>query len=441
MSRLLLVGHSHDFETRLNVLLGRALRLVRGRSLAFGPSALLGRLVAADRPDTALLGSFLSRDGVRELSAGLTRLYPGIGIVTVGENRGPRNGWVAEGTVHPVLSRSAERTAVVSAGGRASRLARPAPMYGEVLASVVELEPVLEPALDPVLEPEFLHEPAGEPESFVPWDLGQAAVDTVPAPDGVRSQIIAVVAPKGGLGKTTVATNLAVGLAKLAPLSVVIVDADTQFGDVATALSLAPTHTLPDLVTGVAPEDTLVMKTLLTAHPSGFYTVCGADLPAEGDRVTGDQLSHLLQQLSSIFRFVIVDTAPGLGDHALAALELATDAVFLCDMSVPSARGLRKELAVLASIGMLPPVRHVVLNLADRTSGLSVRDIEATIGVPVDVAIPRSSLVALSTNRGIPVLQAKGRSPASKALTALVHRFEPSAFLKRGHLHRRVVVA
>ncbi|TFD75681.1 hypothetical protein E3T48_11555 [Cryobacterium fucosi] len=253
--------------------------------------------------------------------------------------------------------------------------------------------------------------------------------------------MIAVVAPKGGLGKTTVATNLAVGLAKLAPLSVVLVDADTQFGDVATALSLAPAHTLPDLVAGVAPEDTLVMKTLLTAHQSGIYTVCGADLPAEGDRVTGDQLSHLLRQLSSIFRFVIVDTAPGLGDHALAALELATDAVFLCDMSVPSARGLRKELAVLASIGMLPPVRHVVLNLADRKSGLSVRDIEATIGVPVDVAIPRSTLVALSTNRGIPILQTKGRNPASTALTALVHRFEPSAFLKRGHLHRRVVVA
>jgi MinD-like ATPase involved in chromosome partitioning or flagellar assembly len=437
MSRLLLIGHSHEFETRLHVILGHALHLVRGRSLAFGPSAVLGRLVAADRPDTALLGAFLSRDGVRDLSMGLARLYPGIGIVTVGENRGPRNGWVAEGTIHPVLSQGAERTALVSAGGRSSRPGRPAPMYGEVRASVVELEPVLEP----VLEPELVRELAGEPEALVPQDLMQPTVDTVPVPDGVRSQLIAVVAPKGGLGKTTVATNLAVGLAKLAPLSVVIVDADTQFGDVATALSLAPTHTLPDLVTGVAPDDTLVMKTLLTAHPGGFYTVCGADLPAEGDRVTGDQLSHLLQQLSSIFRFVIVDTAPGLGDHALAALELATDAVFLCDMSVPSARGLRKELAVLASIGMLPPVRHVVLNLADRKSGLSVRDIEATIGVPVDVAIPRSSLVALSTNRGIPVLQAKGRSSASAALTALVHRFEPSAFLKRGHLHRRVVVA
>ncbi|TFD75682.1 hypothetical protein [Cryobacterium fucosi] len=183
MSRLLLIGHSHDFETRLHVLLGRALRLVRGRSLAFGPSAILGRLVAADRPDTALLGSFLSRDGARELSVGLARLYPGIGIVTVGENRGPRNGWVAEGTVHPVLSRSAERTPVISPGRRSSRFDRPAPMYGEVRPFLVELEP----ALEPVLEPDLVRILAGEPEALVPQDIRQPTVDTLPTLDGGRS--------------------------------------------------------------------------------------------------------------------------------------------------------------------------------------------------------------------------------------------------------------
>jgi pilus assembly protein CpaE len=222
---------------------------------------------------------------------------------------------------------------------------------------------------------------------------------------------------------------------------VVLVDADVQFGDVATALSLTPAHTLPDAVTDAAKLDTMVLKTYLTPHESGFYTVCGADTPVDGDRVTGEQLSHLIRQLSEVFRFVVIDTAPGLGDHALAALELATDAVIVCDMSVPSARGLRKELAALASIGIIPPTRHVVLNLGDRSSGLSVRDIEATIGVPIDIAIRRSKLVALSTNRGVPVLADGSRDSASKALTALVRRFDPTAARKHGRLHRRVVVA
>jgi pilus assembly protein CpaE len=185
----------------------------------------------------------------------------------------------------------------------------------------------------------------------------------------------------------------------------------------------------------------MVLKSSLTAHSSGFYTVCGSDQPDAGDRVTGEQLGHLINQLADVFRYIIIDTAPGLGDHALAALELATDAVFLCDMTVPSARGLRKELAVLERIGIMPPARHVVLNLADRRSGLSVRDVEATIGVPVDVAVPRSALVTVSTNRGVPVLQEGGRSPVAKALGRLVARFDAGAPKKSFQLHKRVDVS
>ena len=278
-------------------------------------------------------------------------------------------------------------------------------------------------------------------EQWEPPTVDPPTIEVTPQPEVIPHQIIAVAAAKGGVGKTTVATNLAVGLARQAPLSVVLVDADVQFGDVAMALSLTPVRALPDVVTASAAGDALVLKAYLTPHPDGYYVVCGAESPADGDRVTGEQLGHLIRQLAGIFRFVIIDTAPGLGEHALAALEAATDAVFLCDMSVPGARGLRKELAVLASIGILPPARHVVLNFADRVSGLSVKDVEATIGVPVDVAVPRSNLVTLSTNRGIPLLQNRKKNPASAALTELVRRFDPSASLKRGRLHRRVVVA
>lgn len=253
--------------------------------------------------------------------------------------------------------------------------------------------------------------------------------------------MIAVVSPKGGLGKTTIATNLAVGLARVAPLSVVIVDADVQFGDVATALALEAEHTLPDMVSGLAPRDTMVLKTFLSVHPAGFYVVAGSEDPATGDRVTGDQIGHLVQQLAGIFRFVIVDTAPGLGEHALSVLECASDAIVLCTMSVPSVRGLRQELATLAALGILPAERHVVMNFADKVSGLNAKDVEATIGVPVDVAIPRSSAVALSTNRGVPLLEQDSRDPAAKALNQIVVRFDSAAAQKRGRAHRRVVVA
>ncbi|BCW76509.1 AAA family ATPase [Arthrobacter sp. NicSoilB11] len=254
-------------------------------------------------------------------------------------------------------------------------------------------------------------------------------------------RIIAVISPKGGVGKTTVATNLAVGLGKIAPMGVVIVDLDLQFGDVASGLMLEPDHTITDAVVGAASQDSMVLKTYLTVHPAGIYALCAPKNPVEMDRITGENVSHLLSQLRQEFQYVVVDTAPGLGEHVLATLDLASDAVWICGMDVPSIRGLRAGNQILSELNLLPEVRHVVLNMADRRSGLTLQDVEATIGAPVDVVLPRSKTLPFSTNKGIPLLQDGSRDPAQKGLRQLVERFKPN-WEARPHkkLHRRAVV-
>jgi pilus assembly protein CpaE len=107
----------------------------------------------------------------------------------------------------------------------------------------------------------------------------------------------------------------------------------------------------------------------------------------------------------------------------LATLELATDAVWICGMDIPSIRGLRAGFGVLADLDLVPENRHVVLNFADRRSGLTLKDVEATIGCPVDVVLPRSRAVPYSTNKGIPLLQDGTRDPATKGLRQLAQRF------------------
>lgn len=256
---------------------------------------------------------------------------------------------------------------------------------------------------------------------------------------GARGRVITVLSPKGGVGKTTVATNLAVGLALDDPHSTVLVDLDVQFGDVATALNLTPRHTIVDAVHGPAAADPMVLKTVLTQHPTGLYVVCGVDDPAEADQVSGDHIRRLLTMLAGEFRNVVVDTAPGLGEHTLAALDATTDPVVLSSMDVPGVRELRAELRTLRSLGMFPDGVFVALNFVDRRGGLTVADVEATVEAPVQLQLPRSKGVTASVNLGVPLLQSGGgRDPMAKALRTLVSRFTVDRTRRRGrHLGGR----
>ncbi|WP_394247967.1 AAA family ATPase [Arthrobacter pityocampae] len=262
------------------------------------------------------------------------------------------------------------------------------------------------------------------------------------AADHTRGRVIAVMSPKGGVGKTTVATNLAIGLGKIDPMSVVILDLDLQFGDVATGLMLEPEHSITEAVHGAAAQDSMVLKAFLTVHPAGIYALCAPRSPAESDYITSEHITRLINQLATEFRYVIVDTAPGLGEHCLATLELATDGVWICGMDVPSVRGLHKCFSVLSELQLLPPNRHTVLNFADRKAGLSVADVEATLGVPVDVVVPRSRSLPFSTNRGVPVLQGTTKDAAYRGLQQVVDRFNPALVAQpQRKVHRRAVIA
>ena len=126
--------------------------------------------------------------------------------------------------------------------------------------------------------------------------------------------------------------------------------------------------------------------------------------------------------LAAEFRYVVLDTAPGLSDTTLAALDETTDLVMLTSMDVPGVRGMRKELDALAQIGQRFESRQIVLNLVDARGLLSVADVEDTIGTSVDLLLPRSKAVLTSVNQGVPLLQGGGRDAVTKQLRRLVDR-------------------
>jgi pilus assembly protein CpaE len=137
---------------------------------------------------------------------------------------------------------------------------------------------------------------------------------------------------------------------------------------------------------------------------------------------------------------VVVDTAAGLGEQTLAALEAATDVVLICSMDVPGVRSFRKTLVALDEIGMTAAARHIVLTRADSRVGLNIQDIERTIGRSIDITIPSTRAVPLSINQGTPILQSdQRRSPIYQSLQRLTGQFtgQPSRTTHEPRLWRR----
>lgn len=236
-------------------------------------------------------------------------------------------------------------------------------------------------------------------------------------------RIITVISPKGGAGKTTVATNLAAGIAASQPGRVAVVDADLQFGDVAGAMHLMPEHSIADAARLNGSLDAMTLKVFLTHHPAELYALCAPDSPVDGDFISGDSVGRIIRLLASEFDYVIVDTSAGLTEATLSAIEVSTDLVTVCSMDVPSVRSMRKLLDVLQQLGMTSQRRHHLLNRADSKVGLDTADIEATLALTLDIVVPSTRAIPLALNQGLPVIHTDPRSPASKQLRALADRF------------------
>ncbi len=261
------------------------------------------------------------------------------------------------------------------------------------------------------------------------------------APVEFSSRVMTVLSPKGGVGKTSLSVNLAVALAESHPMEVVLVDLDLQFGDVSTVLGLDPAYTLADVFES-AGGDSLLLKTFLTVHPAGFYVLCGADSPAANDTVPAERIRDLLLQLRSQFRYVLIDTSAGIDEATLAALEVSHDAIVVSSMDMACLRSVRKGIELLGELKLMPASRHVVVNFADKQSGLRIKDIEAVLGVPADFALPRTKDVQISANRGVPLLSSSKGGPFVKTVKALAQRiYERARATEPKPGHRRVEVS
>lgn len=239
-----------------------------------------------------------------------------------------------------------------------------------------------------------------------------ASAEVAPSPSAGR--VLTVISPKGGSGKTTVAANLAATIAQHRPDDVVMVDMDVQFGDLGYAYRLDPEYSLLNAVApGVSPT---VLKGFLTPHASKVLTLAAPDHPEDADDIDPAKATDVVRTLSDLFGVVLVDTAAGLDERTLTVLDAATDVILVTATDVPSVRAAVKELDILQRLGLLDKRRHhMVLNRADARVGLSVGDIEETVGLKASMSIPSTRAIPTALNLGEPAVLADTRGNVARS--------------------------
>lgn len=241
------------------------------------------------------------------------------------------------------------------------------------------------------------------------------------APNRPLGRVVTVFSAKGGCGKTTLATNLAAALADKE--RVCLVDLDLDFGDVGIVLQLTPTRGMADAAGLAGRLDETAVRSLLTPYRDRFETVLAPVKPGLGESLPPAVVGELLDVARTMFDVVIVDTAPVFSEHVLTAFDRSDHFLLVSTLDVPSLKDLKLAMEMLQMLHYPTERAHVVLNRADSRVGLSARDAEAALGVPLAAELPSSRVVPASINRGVPVVSDQPRHPVSKAIRRLAAQY------------------
>jgi pilus assembly protein CpaE len=229
-----------------------------------------------------------------------------------------------------------------------------------------------------------------------------------------------VFSAKGGCGKTTLATNLAAALAESGRGSVVLIDLDLSFGDVAIALQLFPTHTIADAVPLGEDLDGPALASLLTSHRSGLQALVAPMEPSSAETIDTNTVTRVIDLLRDEFDYIVIDTPPALDDNVLAAFDRSDIVALLATLDIPALKNLKLTLETLELIGYPKDRLRVVLNRSDSKVGLALPEVEKTLKAPIVAQIPSSRDVPASTNRGVAIITDEPKNPVSVAIRAFL---------------------
>jgi pilus assembly protein CpaE len=250
----------------------------------------------------------------------------------------------------------------------------------------------------------------------------------VSAPTGSAPlhRIITVTGPRGGCGKTVVATNLAVAMARNSE-KIALVDLNLWGGDVAMLLDMTPRRTLGDLLPGFGGIDFDVVEATVGKHATGL-SVLAAPLTGTFDGATLSRymVQSILEAMRDHYDCTVVDTGYANLESTLAAMDYSDVILVVVGMDLPRLRDGKLYLKNLLAANYPKEKIRVIVNRAGSSREISASEVESILDFPVTAQIPSDeSLVGSSVNLGQPFVVSNSGKPLSRALIALAENLVP----------------
>jgi pilus assembly protein CpaE len=246
--------------------------------------------------------------------------------------------------------------------------------------------------------------------------------------------IVTVFGDKGGVGKTTLATNLALSLIRETARSVALVDLDVPHCDVSVLLNLPGDHGFGEAVFS---DDPLTVLAQLAQGPEGLRVLSGS-LPAgvANLSISGEQLAELLTRIAELHDYVVVDTPPGINEFSAAALEVSALSLLVTTPELPCLRRTRTCLDMFDRIGSSSEKVKIVLNRASSRTNIDDERVREVLRQPIWARVRNDHSVLSAAGSGVPVVLANRQAPFGIDVRSLAQRIgnvepEPDGFWRR----------
>jgi len=283
---------------------------------------------------------------------------------------------------------------------------------------------------------EFLPQPFNWPEVFNSFEAIRRKIDNHAPRTAERGHIVAVSSNKGGVGSTTIATNLASSLVGQRK-SVCLVDLVLQFGSVTSFLNIEASYTILDLAKNLKRMDPLLLDGSLVKHASGVRVLAEPFYAEDARRITPADIDETLDVLAQSFDFVVVDTPKEFDDMLTVVLDKANLILFVTEMDVPSLKSAHRAFEMFERMGIYEKKIRLILNRHVKSKLMTLESVEKALGARVFWTLPNNYPVAIAAvNQGLSIQECDPRSDIAKSYSglcaAVLNSFASPGVARRG---------